>query len=92
MAECTEVPAALAMPATPRQFALVLDESAEEYAECVAACGITDPVVWWGCEVHGRALVYRVGEDGRLDIGRHRSPQTALDLWERVYPLKLVWL
>ena len=82
---------ALAMPAAPRQFAIVLDEDDDQYAEYLDCCRPTDPVLWWGCAVDGRALLYRLAE-GRLDTSRHTSPESALAMWERIYPVKLVWL
>lgn len=82
----------LAMPATPRQFALVLDEEDEAYADFVEWRRPADPVIWWGAELDGEVLLYRACDDGRLDTARHASPDAALSRWERVYPVKLVWL
>lgn len=83
---------ALAMPAPPRQFALVLDGDDADYDEFVSAARPDSPVLWWGCEVDGSALLYRPGGSGRLDTARHASADAALDRWNQLYPLKLLWL
>lgn len=83
---------ALAMPPAPRQFALVLDEADPEYAECVAQVGFTDPIVWWGVHTGDDVLLYRFRPDGKLDTAHHADPERALDVWDRLYPIKLVWL
>ena len=31
-------------------------------------------------------------DDGRLDTATHVNAEAALERWERVYPVKLVWL
>jgi hypothetical protein len=82
----------LAMPPVPRQFALVLDVDDERYGEFVDCCRPAGPVVWWGCQLDGHAMLYRIGEDGRFDTGHHADAEDALALWRRMYPLKLVWL
>ena len=82
----------LAMPAAPRQFALVLDEDNDQYAEFVDCFQPADPVVWWGTETVERALLYRMRDGGWLDTATHVDAEAALERWERVYPLKLVWL
>ena len=84
--------AVLAMPAAPRQFALVLDEDNDQYADFVECCQPSDPVVWWGPETTERALLHRTRGDGRLDTATHLNAAAALERWERVYPVKLVWL
>ena len=86
------VPVPLPMPAAPRQFALVLDEDDPEYRDCVRACGITDPVVWWGAELDDDTVLYRPRSDGGMDVAHHATPHDALARWERLYPLRLVRL
>ena len=74
-----------------RQFALVLDEDNDQYADFVECCQPSDPVVWWGTETAERALLHRT----RRRPARHRhalNAAAALERWERVYPVKLVWL
>jgi hypothetical protein len=82
----------LPMPARPKQFALVLDPEDAEYAEYVRDCKPSDPVVWWGCDISGRILLYQIDKGGRPHIARYNSVRRAVDLWERVCPIKLVWL
>lgn len=84
--------AALAMPPTPRQFALVLDPDDARYDDFVTGCRPDTAVLWWGCEVDGRALLYRGGNDGRLNTARHACAEAALDRWSQLYPLRLSWL
>jgi hypothetical protein len=88
----TQMLAELPMPPAPKQFALVLDPEDPEYAEYVAACQPPHAVVWWGCQLDGRTLLYQLDEAGRPHIARFNTVRRAVDLWERVYPVKLVWL
>lgn len=80
-----------AMPPAPRQFALVYDEDDDQYAEFIECCHPTDPVLWWGFAVDDEAILYR--RHGRhVETAHHTSPESALALWVRSYPVKLVWL
>ncbi len=88
----TKIDTTVPMPAVPRQFALVLDEDDPDYGEYVAACQPDSRVVWWGCMVDGRALLYRFGEDGTLDTARSQDAELAEERWSQLYPVKLTWL
>lgn len=82
----------LAMPPSPRLFALVLDDTDDSYPDYVACCHPSSPVVWWGLHLDGEALLARHVPDGGIDTAHHLNPRHALNSWQRLYPLKLVWL
>ncbi|MGA8114475.1 MAG: hypothetical protein WCA46_12480 [Actinocatenispora sp.] len=88
----TAPPKALVMPALPKHFALVLDPDDPQYEEFVTIWKPTDPVMWWGSQFDGHAVLYRVTGDGRLDTAHHRDAGRAEARWSRLYPLKLEWL
>ncbi len=81
----------LAMPATPRQFALVLDADDPSYDEFVHCDPPTDPVLWWGTELAERAALFQVDADGRLHTAHFRDADSALARWSRLCPVKLTW-
>ncbi len=86
------VDTALAMPAGPRQFALVLDPHDPEYGEFVSTCRPNSPVLWWGAAFTSRALLYRLSAEGTPQYGCFSSPAQALATWRRAYPIRLDWL
>jgi hypothetical protein len=83
---------ALVMPPVPRQFALVLDAGDPRYEEYVARSRPAHPVVWWGCQVDGWAVLYRLDRAGRLHAARFASLDRALSLWRALYPVRVAWL